>query len=474
MDAADEVPEVLAVDGSDPNILFTISMPAAVVAQPQTTSSLMEEVAAPSQLASAGGSARQITPRTWNVPQHLALETFLYSSGPPEISRYNFNFVMRRIKDQFVRRQAYEAGGKHSPADAFVLTPAGEERHKTNPELNCFRLEMACSGASKHGKEAPNCRRVCGGIDLCAPGCKSSGDKHHACTVRLVITRSLDDVFNNRVHVLLKGALLSHPPEPPEPPAHQPAYANAIAGDHVPQGSVAVPPPLSGLATAPSVKASLGLAVVGGEKPTTAVNNAAAAMPEGSASNSRYVPPARVVARTAKSQRRAQRGGTKSDAMRVDLLIRAQLVQRQLVLLYRPGIILVLATPWSLERARVDGKDMLAYDCKVDTVAQVPSKWSSFRGRTPRDLSAPFGTSISPKEDNTTVCMGAIALADNVACSEANCDHAFFVDYGADGSIRMRRRCKRWFKPAVCIVRGTVQTQAIPTCPPAHAPSPTQ
>jgi hypothetical protein len=102
--------------GSDPNILFTISMPAAVVAQPQTTSSLMEEVAAPSQLASAGGSGRQITPRTWNVPQHLALETFLYSSGPPEISRYNFNFVMRRIKDQFVRRMAYEAGGKHSPA----------------------------------------------------------------------------------------------------------------------------------------------------------------------------------------------------------------------------------------------------------------------------------------------------------------------------------------------------------------------
>jgi len=140
-----------------------------------------------------------------------------------------------------------------------------------------------------------------------------------------------------------------------------------------------------------------------------------------------------------------------SDATRVDLLVRGPLCQRQMVLLYIPGVILVLSTPWALERARVDGAEAVCSDCKVDTVAGVQSKWSSIRGRTKRYLSAPFVVWIGPQEHAGTVYMGGEALAVNVACSEQTCDHAFIVDYGKDGSIRQRRRCRRWYRPMVTI-----------------------
>ena len=205
-----------------------------------------------------------------------------------------------------------------------------------------------------------------------------------------------------------------------------------------------LPPPLAGLAAAPSVKDSLSHAIIGGTLPAMAVNNASLRLPDGTP-NSRFVPPARVVRRTAKEMRRTQRGGPMSDGQRVDLLVRAQLVQRQLVLRYVPGNILVLSTPWALERAANEGQLMVASDAKVDTVTGVPSKWSSIRCK------VPLAVWIAPNEDSSTVYEGATALANNVACSAPNCDHAFFVDYGADGSITMRRRCQRWYAPAVCI-----------------------
>ena len=66
----------------------------------------------------------------------------------------------------------------------------------------------------------------------------------------------------------------------------------------------AVPPPLNGLMTAPSLKAKLVQECVGGSKPTIAVNNAAELMPEDGPSNSRFVPPTKVIARGAKSVKR--------------------------------------------------------------------------------------------------------------------------------------------------------------------------
>ena len=116
---------------------------------------------------------------------------------------------------------------------------------------------------------------------------------------------------------------------------------------------------------------------------TCVVNNTMSEQPEGSEHNSAWVPPSYVVANAAKSARRAQRGGSMADGERVDLLVRTQLVQRQLVLLYIPGYILVLSSPWCLERARTEGRHMICSDAKVDTVTGERSKWSTIRRRSP-------------------------------------------------------------------------------------------
>ena len=217
----------------------------------------------------------------------------------------------------------------------------------------------------------------------------------------------------------------------------------------MPPGTVAIPPPLDGLKPAPSLKAELARKVARGtDTPTSAVNAAAADLPSGATPNSSFVPPTKVVARVAKSLRRAERGGTLPDPVRLDLLVRSHLVQRQMVLLYEPGQMLVLSSPALLEMAC--GAKMVSSDAKIDTVAGVQSKWSSIRGKTLCGLSAPFAVWIGPEENQETIRQGAVALAVNVRCSRSSCDHALRITYGGDGSIRMHRRC--WEQPDGTIV----------------------
>eukprot|EP00964_Phaeocystis_antarctica_P135749 scaffold100108_cov87-Phaeocystis_antarctica.AAC.1 len=54
-----------------------------------------------------------------------------------------------------------------------------------------------------------------------------------------------------------------------------------------------------------------------------------------------------------------------------------------MVLYYTPGYMLVLSTPWALERAADEGRHMVGSDAKVDTVSGEKSKWSSIRRREP-------------------------------------------------------------------------------------------
>ena len=101
--------------------------------------SLDDPVLAPADVTSAGGRARQLTSSSWHVPQHRALEAFLYVSGPSVITRYTFQFVARLIKTQFVRRQPFLGGDKYSPADTYVLTEVGESRRETHPDTMQLR-----------------------------------------------------------------------------------------------------------------------------------------------------------------------------------------------------------------------------------------------------------------------------------------------------------------------------------------------
>ena len=181
----------------------------------EATSSLNDPVLAPPQQASAGGTAIQLSSLVWIVPYHLALETFMCSSGPSEISRYNFKLVERKIDDKLVTRQPYLSSGKHSYADTFVLTAIGRERLSSSPDKQCYALEQACSASAANGKAAPNCMRRCGAFGTCMPDCKDSSQPHHACSVRVVITASLADVANSRRRVELKGAQVHSNPSPP-------------------------------------------------------------------------------------------------------------------------------------------------------------------------------------------------------------------------------------------------------------------
>jgi hypothetical protein len=296
-----------------------------------TASTLEQQIVAPPQLSSAGGVARQIAPRVWHVPQHLAMENFLCFQGPAPISRYNFLLVRRLLKQELARRQPYEAGSGYSPADTLILTPHGERLLQEKPTLQVWREVWVCSGKAKHGKAAPNCQRACGGIAVCLEGCCQSTQPFHNCQFRYEITATLSDVAHNRRCVSTLGA----------PPRTRPRAAHAlpraplravtelsttnltfITGDHVPQNTPAVPPPLMGLDSAPSIKALLTRQCLSGSKPVIQASNAAAAQPEGSELNSRAVVPPKTLARTVKQARRVQRGGSMSDGVRVDRLVR--------------------------------------------------------------------------------------------------------------------------------------------------------
>ena len=61
-------------DEVEDNSNLTVRMPALQPASPQRHQDWSSRSVAPPQLSSAGGAARQISPRVWHVPQHLAME----------------------------------------------------------------------------------------------------------------------------------------------------------------------------------------------------------------------------------------------------------------------------------------------------------------------------------------------------------------------------------------------------------------
>ena len=384
----------------------------------------------PSELFSAV-RAKEMGQGAYLVPAHIAMAAFMSVTGPMEVTDYNFNSTGgNKLKKDLVQRLSYEQNGKRSLCDGLQLTAAGQALLATAPTRQVYRAGLACSGQSLNSKAPPNCQRACGGIGVCFHGCTDSRDRHHSCAFRIEITASLQDVDAGRFHV-------------------------QVSGTHVPEGTVHVPPPPDGLKALPSVISALTRECLGGSTPTVAVNNTAANLGEGgAAASTRFVPLASTVSGRAKRERRKERGGTTDDISRIDRLVRQHLIQRQYVLYYIPGEMLVLSTPFLLEHARCDGQDMVVSDAKVDTAPD--TKWSSIRAKSTVEYSGrtvPLVVWISPKENAHTVATGAGALRNAVACSEPNCDHRFLFHFNFDGQqgFKMTRICTPYFSPAVCI-----------------------
>ena len=205
------------------------------------------------------------------------------------------------------------------------------------------------------------------------------------------------------------------------------------------------PPPPEGRKPAPAALRALVRECIEGKFPLNAVSDAYVKLPEGSGAPSRFVPSSKVVAKAQAYENLRQRGGSIDDATRCDLLVRKHLIQRDLVLLYNPGVILVMATPWSLELAREHGVNFVTTDAKVDTVTGARIKWTSIRCK-----KGPLALWIAPEENSETIEMGATALAVNLRCSQPGCSHSVITSW-AHGSYCRTLSCQRWWRPSFCI-----------------------
>ena len=375
----------------------------------------------PSALTSTASLVEPGEANEWRVRAGDDLAHFLYANGPGRITRYNFSVVAERTSTERVIRHI--RGAQQSYGDIFELTPEGRKIHGS---LQGWRLELACTGESMYNKAPPNCRRTCcRSYAKCDEDCDARGH-HTGCSVRVVVLATLADVASGYVTVTLSGA-------------------------HVPSTMQMIPPPLNGLKPMPDALRKLKDECVRGKLPTVAVNEAVASLGEGAERNTRIAPPARVVAGSKERAKRKQRGGSMDDATRIDQLVRRHLIHRSMVLLYAPGVQLVLSTPWALERARTDGRAFIVTDAKVDTATGIRSKWTSIRGKTDRGLSVPFAVWIAPDEPSERIECGTMALRRNMRCLSSTCPHTVIEEYHPDGSYTRRLSCELWWEPAVCI-----------------------
>ena len=120
------------VVASDSDVLFTITQPARGVPD-ERVSMLDQQVVAPPNVASAGSLARQHNSNTWHVQQHVAMEAFLYTSGPPEITRYNFGLVARVIKHELTLRTSSPCARLQRRVPCGTQWPAWRRRRLPRP-----------------------------------------------------------------------------------------------------------------------------------------------------------------------------------------------------------------------------------------------------------------------------------------------------------------------------------------------------
>lgn len=369
----------------------------------------------PASLTNVASLVQSNDSKEWRIRAGDDLPKFLVANGPGRITSYNFKVLQESTwLDRAVR---IGSGDKKDYSDMFQLTAAGR---RSVGSLLAWRVELACTGASLYHKPPPNCRRVCcGGFGGCLLGCDDCGS-FDGCSVRILITATLDDVKSGYVSVVLRG-------------------------EHVPSGMQMIPPPADGLKPMPAALRGLRNECAKGELPTRVVNAAVAALGEGAERNTRLAPPARVLAGCKERDKRKARGGSMDDATRIDELVRRHLIHRGMVLLYKPGEQLVLATAWGLEQAR--SARMISIDAKCDTVTGIRSKWVSVRFKTARGLSAPGCVWITPEEPAETVTLGICALQCNMRCNVPSCPHTLIETHGGDGHYERRLSCQLWWLP---------------------------
>lgn len=380
-----------------------------------------------------------------------ALAAFMTHSGPDDVVLYNFGTMATQVKvkkgNELVKRIRYHAERDDPFHDSWALLPAGTAALDEGPAgALVVSYYFYCTGRNKKPASAfeqqarqPNCWSVCGfpanGFDGC---CAVRTQRYHRCGYRVCVMATLEDIKNGRFRVRTDGF-------------------------HVPPSFAEKRPP-STLQTTRSAKLQAVERVVNMKMlPAQSAQYAYAQMAEKAgavAVSTRHVPSAQVVSTMSKRCRRGGRGGMMDDQTRLDRLVREVLIKRGVVLLYIPGVIIVVSTPWALERVREFGGAYVASDAKVDTVHGATSFWSSIRfaegGGAASNIAAAW---IAPVENAETIEMGAAALKKNVRCTQSGCEHRSVSEHSeVDGQPGVMKY-EQWvecheqneFKPRVAI-----------------------
>ena len=414
-----------------------------------------DEVLAPASVSRLSGQAIELRPGLWEVAMGDAVPAFVMSNGPGAMTNYNFAKVRGATFDSaLVTRRPIQASTsqlqeKHDLADIFDVTELGRSTAKVKPSKQVFSLVFYCSGqgCGQHKAADPtNCLRACGGEGACVTGCCKGGERGHCCSVRLVVTITLDAALRHKVLLELRGT-------------------------HVAAGKVALPPLQSALHMAPSVKRELiSKCMSGRDTPRSAVNQLQAPLKRArkemqagaeagtsapSLYNSRFNPSAARIGSVLAANRSSERGGRARSILgdwgRCNLYVQELLIPNNLVLYFDElaggqGLV-VLGSEESLALGREFGRDAAATDCKHDTTRNCRSMYSSMRVPTPWGWFA-VSVWIGPTETMATIELALKAIAQNVPCSDPSCPHT--VSERWNGQVYRRwLSCARTFRPYI-------------------------
>ena len=341
------------------------------------------------------------------MSQGACVAAFMGSNGPQDIT--NFNWNKYRTPDNhsvyFRIQHQVEAGGKyqkHSYDDIVTLTKEGERLRLKSPDTMLCKLEVACTGEG-------NCMRVCGEIGPDRCGCRNAQDKRHACCATVQIFRTAQDIFDGNVRISRQQ-------------------------QHVAPETEMLPPPLDRLRADASNTRQMVRDVTEGGTPASVLSKHRASLSSDSnhTLNTRYAPKKSSLESKARYVVRKQNlsvGGEMSgwnDWQQTNNFIKTTLIQKGIVLYFQelPGSdgIVVIAENWALLMLRKYGGKLLSTDAKKDTTLHCKSMFSSIRCFTP---SGSVGAIvwIAEVEDGNSIKTALDAVARNVPCNDADCEH---------------------------------------------------
>jgi hypothetical protein len=338
---------------------------------------------APHKLMKFGPDITCVGEGRFSMPEADCLWAFFKALGPQEIVGFNLNKLKNTMHEAYVEHiperedvnpdRVYRA---HDYSDRFRLTSLGKlalpnKGHVVGALTVYYCTGKGCGGAG----DETNCLRACGKQGPGQCGCGKEKSKGHGCAVRVKVIRTLQDIANQRVVV-------------------------EIVGDHVPRGTLSVPPALNALKPDQKTKRGVEASVMDGTSTSTLACNILTAPLKRAAiaagveliPSSRFMIDPKMVGAGVKKSRADLKGGGggQGDWKLTNDFVYNQLIQHGVVLYFSPlpgpeGL-LVLSFDWALSLSLRMEFNLASTDCKHDTVEGCRCMFSTIRVSSPFHL----------------------------------------------------------------------------------------